>query len=103
MPRANVMPSFLASSAYFRNASQVQASCSAVCSGFTGYIACTSNPCFLNHDIRAHGGLVCVPELVGTATQPDFFLARYSPVALAAPKLVVRRFITSSMLTRESA
>jgi hypothetical protein len=28
--------------------------------------------------IRTQGGLVWVPELVGTATQPLFFLARYS-------------------------
>ena len=63
------MSSFTACAAYFMNASQVQASCNALCPGFAGYISCRSRPCFLNQLIRAQGGLVCVPELVGTATQ----------------------------------
>src|SRR5262249_32050619 len=103
MPKAKVMASFCASSAYFITASQVQPSCAAVCSALTGYIACTSSPCFLNQLMRAQGGLVCVPELVGTATQPSFFFARYSAVALAAPYLPVKSFITSSTFASDSA
>src|ERR1035437_8133662 len=72
IPRPKVIPSVLASSAYFASASQVQVSCKAVCSGFTGYIACISSPFFLNQLIRAQGGLFWVPELVGTAIQWSF-------------------------------
>src|ERR1700677_69861 len=88
-PNPKVMLSFLAASAYFRNASQVQASCSAVCSSVGGYIAWMSSPYVLRELIRAHGGLVCVPELVGTAIQWPFCLARYSQVLSTAPFLAI--------------
>ena len=76
MPMAKVMLSLAASSAYFRNASQVQSSCSAFFSSFAGYIAWRSRPCFLNQLMRAQGGFVCVPLLVGTAAQCPLILAR---------------------------
>src|ERR1700741_2608025 len=53
--------------------------------------------------MRAHGGLVCVPELVGTAFQWPFDFARYSHVGSIAPFLAIRRVMTSSIGSRESA
>ena len=76
MPMAKVMLSLAASSAYFRNVSHVQASCSAFFSSLAGYIACRSRPFFLNQLIRAQGGLVWVPLLDGTAAQWPLYLAR---------------------------
>src|ERR1700733_3766620 len=102
MPRPNVRPSCFAISAYLRNASHVQPSCAATCSGFTGYIETTSSPFFLNHPMRPHGGLVCVPELLGTAVQCPCCLARYSAVAFTAPYLPVSSLITSSTGASES-
>src|SRR3984957_2581788 len=103
MPRPNVRPSFCADSAYLVNASQVQLSDRAVCSGFTGFIACTSRPCCLNQPMRAHGGLVCVPDVVGTATQWPFAFARYSQMGSTAPFLAISRPMTSSIGSSESA
>ena len=76
MPMAKVMLSLAASSAYFRNVSQVQLSCRAFFSSFAGYIAWMSRPCLLNQLMRAQGGFVCVPLLVGTADQCPLMWAR---------------------------
>ena len=97
------MPSFDAASAYLAKASHVHASCCALCSSFAGYIACRSRPCCLNQPIRAQGGLVWVPELLGTATQCPFAFARYSQVASTAPFLATSRCTTSSIGSSESA
>ena len=56
----------------------------------------------MNHSMRAQGGLVCVPELLGTAVQWPFCFARYSAVALTAPYLPVSYLITSSIGASES-
>ena len=89
-PSAKVMPSFCASSAYFSNASQVQPSCAAVCSGFAGYIACTSRPCFLE-PADPPAGRLGLRAGAGRHRDPvAFFFARYCAVASTAPYLSVR-------------
>ena len=53
--------------------------------------------------MRPQGPLICVPELVGTASQWPFDLPRYSTTLLAWPYCAVSRPITSSIGSSWSA
>src|SRR5580765_2276393 len=98
MPIPKGTPALWHFSAADRNVSQVQLSDNALSGGApAGYIFVTSRPtCCLKRSMRAHGPLIWLPGVAGTAIQCPLYLARYSIRGETEPFAASSVFITSS-------